>query len=98
MIPKRRHRRPKIPPPPPHPTHPTKITWISKHCRQEFLTFLRQLNRAYPEQELHLVMNSSATRIVTEPRRNLVRDHQPANYPPRDLHLNEKPKHEESAI
>lgn len=32
-----------------------------KHRRQEFLSFLRQLDRAYPDQDLHLVMDNYAT-------------------------------------
>lgn len=32
-----------------------------KHRRQEFLSFLRQLDRAYPERDLHLVMDNYAT-------------------------------------
>ena len=32
-----------------------------KHRRQEFLGFLRQIDRAYPGQELHLVMDNYAT-------------------------------------
>lgn len=37
-----------------------------KHRRQEFLAFLRQLDRAYPEQELHLVMDNYATHKTPE--------------------------------
>ncbi|WP_442778940.1 IS630 family transposase [Dietzia sp. SL131] len=32
-----------------------------KHRHQEFLAFLRQLDRAYPEVDLHLVMDNYAT-------------------------------------
>ncbi len=39
-----------------------------KHRRQEFLAFLRQLERAYPEQELHLVMDNYATHKTPEVR------------------------------
>jgi transposase len=37
-----------------------------KHRRQEFLSFLRQLDRAYPGQELHLVMDNYATHKTAE--------------------------------
>ena len=37
-----------------------------KHRRQEFLAFLRQLDRAYPERELHLVMDNYATHKTPE--------------------------------
>lgn len=37
-----------------------------KHRRQEFLSFLRQLDRAYPEQDLHLVMDNYATHKTAE--------------------------------
>ncbi|HEY5223842.1 MAG TPA: IS630 family transposase [Microbacteriaceae bacterium] len=37
-----------------------------KHRRQEFLSFLRQLNRAYPQQDLHLVMDNYATHKTPE--------------------------------
>ena len=37
-----------------------------KHRRQEFLAFLRQLDRAYPEQDLHLVMDNYATHKTPE--------------------------------
>ncbi|MEV8085832.1 IS630 family transposase [Pseudarthrobacter oxydans] len=37
-----------------------------KHRRQEFLSFLRQLDRAYPDQELHLVMDNYATHKTPE--------------------------------
>lgn len=37
-----------------------------KHRRQEFLSFLRQLNRAYPERDLHLVMDNYATHKTPE--------------------------------
>ena len=36
------------------------------HRRQEFLGFLRQLDRAYPEQDLHLVMDNYATHKTPE--------------------------------
>ena len=39
-----------------------------KHRRQEFLAFLRQLDRAYPEQDLHLVMDNYATHKTPEVR------------------------------
>ena len=39
-----------------------------KHRRQEFLSFLRQIERAYPEQELHLVMDNYATHKTPEVR------------------------------
>ena len=39
-----------------------------KHRRQEFLSFLRQLNRAYPEKDLHLVMDNYATHKTCEVR------------------------------
>lgn len=31
-----------------------------RHRHQEFLTFLRQIARAYPEQDLHLIMDNYA--------------------------------------
>lgn len=37
-----------------------------KHRRQEFLSFLRQLDRAYPRQDLHLVMDNYATHKTPE--------------------------------
>lgn len=37
-----------------------------KHRRQEFLAFLRQVDRAYPDQELHLVMDNYATHKTQE--------------------------------
>lgn len=37
-----------------------------KHRRQEFLAFLRQLDRAYPHRELHLVMDNYATHKTPE--------------------------------
>jgi len=37
-----------------------------RHRRQEFLAFLRQLDRAYPAQELHLVMDNYATHKTPE--------------------------------
>lgn len=37
-----------------------------KHRRQEFLAFLRQLDRAYPDVELHLVMDNYATHKTPE--------------------------------
>lgn len=37
-----------------------------KHRRQEFLAFLRQLNRAYPARDLHLVMDNYATHKTPE--------------------------------
>lgn len=37
-----------------------------KHRRQEFLSFLRQLDRAYPNQDLHLVMDNYATHKTPE--------------------------------
>lgn len=39
-----------------------------RHRRQEFLSFLRQIDRAYPGQELHLVMDNYATRKTPEVR------------------------------
>ncbi|ATD73102.1 IS630 family transposase [Gordonia sp. 1D] len=39
-----------------------------KHRRQEFLAFLRQLARAYPTQDLHLVMDNYATHKTAEVR------------------------------
>lgn len=39
-----------------------------KHRRQEFLSFLRQLDRAYPDVELHLVMDNYATHKTPEVR------------------------------
>lgn len=37
-----------------------------KHRRGEFLSFLRQIDRAYPQQELHLVMDNYATHKTPE--------------------------------
>ncbi|MDN6704600.1 IS630 family transposase [Corynebacterium glyciniphilum] len=37
-----------------------------KHRRQEFLSFLRQLDRAYPGQDLHLVMDNYSTHKTAE--------------------------------
>jgi transposase len=37
-----------------------------KHRRAEFLSFLRQIDRAYPEQDLHLVMDNYATHKTPE--------------------------------
>lgn len=37
-----------------------------KHRRQEFLAFLRQIDRAYPDAELHLVMDNYATHKTPE--------------------------------
>ena len=37
-----------------------------KHRRQEFLSFLRQLERAYPGQDLHLVLDNYATHKTPE--------------------------------
>ncbi|MFT3797946.1 MAG: IS630 family transposase [Microbacterium sp.] len=37
-----------------------------KHRRQEFLAFLRQIDRAYPDVELHLVMDNYATHKTPE--------------------------------
>ena len=37
-----------------------------KQRRQEFLAFLRQLDRAYPQQDLHLVMDNYATHKTPE--------------------------------
>lgn len=47
-----------------------KVTGACKprHRHQEFLAFLRQVARAYPEQELHLVMDNYATHKTTEVR------------------------------
>lgn len=39
-----------------------------RHRRQEFLAFLRQVARAYPDQELHLVMDNYATHKTPEVR------------------------------
>lgn len=40
----------------------------SRHRRQEFLSFLRQIDRACPGQELHLVMDNYATHKTAEVR------------------------------
>ncbi len=37
-----------------------------RHRHQEFLAFLRQLDRTYPDQELHLVMDNYATHKTPE--------------------------------
>lgn len=37
-----------------------------KRRRQEFLSFLRQIDRAYPQQDLHLVMDNYATHKTAE--------------------------------
>lgn len=39
-----------------------------KHHRQEFLSFLRQIDRAYPGEELHLVMDNYSTHKTAEVR------------------------------
>jgi transposase len=39
-----------------------------RHRRQEFLAFLKQVARAYPDQELHLVMDNYATHKTPEVR------------------------------
>lgn len=39
-----------------------------RHRHQEFLAFLRQINRTYPNQELHLVMDNYATHKKKEVR------------------------------
>lgn len=39
-----------------------------RHWRQEFLSFLRQIDRAYPGQELHLVMDNYATHKTADVR------------------------------
>ena len=40
-----------------------KVTGLCKqqHRHQEFLAFLKHLARAYPDQELHLIMDNYAT-------------------------------------
>lgn len=40
----------------------------SRHRRQEFLSFLRQIGRAYPDRELHLVMDNYAKHKTVEVR------------------------------
>ncbi|BAX98141.1 IS630 family transposase [Mycobacteroides stephanolepidis] len=47
-----------------------KVTEVCKprHRHQEFLAFLRHLARAYPDQELHLVMDNYAAHKKTEVR------------------------------
>ena len=47
-----------------------KVTGATKprHRHQEFLAFLKQVARAYPEQELHLVMDNYATHKTAEVR------------------------------
>lgn len=47
-----------------------KVTAACKprHRRQEFLSFLRQVARAYPDQELHLVMDNYAAHKTPEVR------------------------------
>ncbi|TGD32146.1 IS630 family transposase [Brevibacterium sp. S22] len=39
-----------------------------RHRRQEFLSFLRQIDRTYPNQELHLVLDNYATHRTAEVR------------------------------
>ncbi len=39
-----------------------------RHRRQEFLAFLKQIARAHPDQELHLVMNDYATHKTVQVR------------------------------
>jgi transposase len=39
-----------------------------QHRRQEFLAFLKQVDRAYPDQQLHLVMDNYATHKTPEVR------------------------------
>ena len=47
-----------------------KVTGATKprHRHQEFLAFLKQVARAYPEQDLHLVMDNYATHKTAEVR------------------------------
>lgn len=47
-----------------------KVTGLCRprHRHQEFLTFLRHLDRAYPERDLHLVMDNYATHKKAEIR------------------------------
>ncbi len=45
-----------------------------RHRRQEFLAFLKQVSRAYPDQELHLVMDNYATHKTPEVRAWLAED------------------------
>ncbi len=56
-----------------------------KHRRSEFLSFLRQIDRAYPETELHLVMDNYATHKRTEVRAS------PAAYPRFHVHFTRHP-------
>ncbi len=53
-----------------------KVTGACKprHRHQEFLAFLKQVARAYPEQELHLVMDNYATHKTAEVRTWLERN------------------------
>lgn len=44
-----------------------------RHRHQEFLAFLRQIDRAYPDQELHLVMDNYATHKTPEVKHWLAR-------------------------
>ena len=43
-------------------------TCLSRHRHQEFLRFLKQVAKAYPDQELHLVMDNYATHKRVEVR------------------------------
>ncbi len=47
-----------------------KVTGITqpRHRRQEFLRFLKHVGKAYPDQELHLVMDNYATHKTVEVR------------------------------
>jgi len=45
-----------------------KVTGLCKdrHRHQEFLAFFQHVARAYPERELHLVMDNYATHVCPE--------------------------------
>ncbi|WP_414535969.1 IS630 family transposase [Gordonia polyisoprenivorans] len=73
---RRRTPHPRLPPPRHH--HLVRALEVAtgqvtaavkpKRRRQKFLSFLRQLDRAYPDQELHLVMDNYATHKTPEVR------------------------------
>ncbi len=67
-----------------------KVTGICRpprHRHQEFLVFLKHVARAYPDQELHLIMDNYATHKKVE-----VRDWLAAN-PRIYVHFTPRPRH-----
>lgn len=77
---------------------------------RDYLTFLRQVARAYPEQELHLVCDNYAAhktsevkawlaiRVVARPRRGLVRDQPTSAHRPGHLHLGPRPDRQDPPV